>query len=396
MCDKEEMRMTKKRPDLSDVDPEVRAYIEALEAEVAQLQQDTIVPSTASVDAHRAGMESGAEVLIEEPSEPPTTINVITISQQNIAKRTPRHLYTRQHRGGMGVFDLDVPEDDPPTILVTADQGGTGLSSLDEVPSDRPSDVLIIFTDRGRTFRLRVHELPEAEVRAKGIPLTQKLPLRGGERIVAALPEGGGDHIAVVGERGWIRLVRASFVGKAMIPGVVYYDVEQHGPLAAACWVAEGDDVFIATEQGSAIRFMVRRVPASGCLGVRLDRDDKVVAVAAVREDSGVFLLSHDGKGTIRPMSGFRANKNPGGGGKIALKTDKLVDAIAVPETEAADKVHPADKVQLYDIFIISRNSKIIRFEAAEVPAKTGTVQGVNCIALRADEATACTISKIV
>ncbi len=388
MCDKEEMRMTKKRPDLSDVDPEVRAYIEALEAEVAQLQ-GAVVPSTASVDVHRVDMESRAEASVDEPSEPPTTINVITISRQNIAKRTPRHLYTRQHRGGMGVFDLDVSEDDPPIILVTADQGGAGLlPSEDE--ADRPSDVLVIITDRGRTFRLRVRELPEAEVRAKGIPLTQKLPLRGEERIVAALPESGGDHIAMVGERGWISLVRASFVGKAMIPGVVYYDVEQRGPLAAACWVAEGDDVFIATERGSAIRFAARRVPTSGCLGIRLDREDKVVAVTSVREDSGVFLLSHDGKGTTRLMSGFRANKNPGGGGKIALKTDKLVDAIAVPEPETTDKVHPAD------IFIISRNSKIIRFEAMEVPAKTGTVQGVNCIALRADEATACTISKIV
>jgi DNA gyrase subunit A len=371
--------MTKKRPDLRNVDPEVRAYIEALETEVAQLK-GVVVPSTVPVT--ESSVEDVTEAATDEPSEPPTTINVITISQQNIAKRTPRHLYSRQHRGGMGVFDLDVPEDDPPAILVTADQGGAGLSS----PSDQPSKVsshLIMLTNRGRTFRLRVSDLPEAEVRAKGIPLAQKLPLRDGECIVAALSDGGGDHIAMVGERGWISTVRASFVGKTMIPGVVYHDVEQRGPLAAACWITDGDDVFITTQQGSAIRFPAKRVPASGCLGIRLDRDDKVVAVTSVREDSGVFLLSHDGKGTIRLMSGFRANKNPGGGGKIALKTDKLVRAVAVPEPEN------------YDIFIISRNSKVIRFKAEEVPAKTGTVQGVNCIALRADEVTACTISEI-
>ncbi len=371
---KEERSMNEKRPDLNHVDPEVRAYIESLEHALARLQQSAPVPAPAAESV----MEDGDEVLTEEPSEPPTTINVITISQKNTVKRTPRHLYSRQHRGGMGVFDLDVPEEDPPSILVTADQGGAGLSS----PSDQPSEVLIMLTDRGRTFRLRVSDLPEAEVRAKGTPLTQKLPLREDERIVAALPDGQGDHIAMVGERGWISTVRASFVGQSMIPGVVYHDVEQRGPLAAACWITEGDDVFITTRQGSAIRFASKRVPASGCLGIRLDRDDKVVAVTPAREDSGIFLLSHDGKGTIRLMSGFRANKNPGGGGKIALKTDKLVGAVAVPE--------PAR----YDIFIISHNSKIIRFEAEEVPTKTGTVQGVNCIALRSDEATACTISK--
>jgi DNA gyrase subunit A len=384
--------MSEKRPDLSQVDSEVRAYIESLERALARFQQSAPADAAAPAPEVESVAEGGDEALTEEPSEPPTTINVITISQRNIVKRTPRHLYTRQHRGGMGVFDLDVPEEDLPSILVTADQGGAGLT----LPSDQPSDVLIVLTDRGRTFRLRVRELPETEVRAKGIPLTEKLPLREDECIIAALPDGGGDHIAMVGERGWISTVRASFVGKAMIPGVVYYDVEQRGPLAAACWIADDDDVFIATRQGVAIRFAAKRVPTSGCLGIRLDRDDEVIAVTPAREEDGVFLLSHDGKGTIRLMSGFRANKNPGGAGKIALKTDKLVGAAAIPEPQVDDTGEYAhSKGGGYDIFIISRNSKIIRFEAEEVPAKTGTVQGVNCIALRSDEATACTISKV-
>ena len=105
---------------------------------------------------------------------------------------------------------------------------------------------------------------------------------------------------------------------------------------------------------------------------MRLDPDDAPVALAAVRPESGVFLITADGRGTIRLMSGFSANKAPGGGGKVALKTEHLVGAITVDEAD--------------NIFIISRLSKIIRFSAAEVPAKEGVVQGVNCMALRADE----------
>ncbi|MGC9394402.1 MAG: hypothetical protein ACP5J4_06060 [Anaerolineae bacterium] len=75
------------------------------------------------------------------------------------------------------------------------------------------------------------------------------------------------------------------------------------------------------------------------------------------------------------------ANKSPGGGGKVALKTDKLVAAAAATTTG--------------DIFIISRNSKIIRFQAAEVPPKEGVVQGVNCMALRGDETAAVAIVEL-
>ena len=83
-------------------------------------------------------------------------------------------------------------------------------------------------------------------------------------------------------------------------------------------------------------------------------------------------MLGNDGKGTIRLMTGFSLNKAPGAGGKVAFKTDRLIGAAAVDAN--------------YDIFIISELGKIIRFQAEEVPAKEGVVQGVNCMALRADE----------
>jgi len=79
--------------------------------------------------------------------------------------------------------------------------------------------------------------------------------------------------------------------------------------------------------------------------------------------------------GTIRLMSCFGANKAPGAGGKIAMKAEDVVGAVVVEEND--------------DLFVISRLSKMIRFQAAEVPAKEGVVQGVRCMALRADEAVA-------
>jgi len=343
------------RPDLSDVAPDVLAYIERLEAALAAQTTRRARPQVV------AEPEPDAEPELCEPS---TTINLITLTSGGLLKRTPRHLYGRQRRGGMGIFDLDAPDDDPPALLALADESAS----------------LILITDQGRTYRLPVNRLPEMPVRAKGTALAGLLALRPGERLVAALPEADGEQIALVGQRGWVMTVRASFVGKSMIPGVVYYDAAKYGPLAAACWLpGSANEVFIATQQGFAIRFPAQRVPKTGCLGIRLEKNDAVVAAVAANDESSVFLLGADGKGTIRLMSGFAANKSPGGGGKIALKTDKLVAAAAVATDD--------------DVFIISRNSKIIRFQAAEVPPKGGVVQGVNCMALRADETTAVAIA---
>lgn len=335
------------RPDLSQLPEPVRAYVEALEAELERL---------------RPGTES--ELTPAAEAEPPTTMQVITISGESWAKRTARHHYTPQRRGGMGVFDLELPEGDLPSVLLVADVEQT----------------LLLFTDQGRAFRLPVTALPTAEVRDRGLRLNGRLPLREEERVVAALPADGGVYVALVSERGWVRRVRSSFFTTSMVPGLSFHNVEEGGLLVAACWTRGQAELFIATRQGQAIRFDETQVPdRRGRLGLRVGRDDVVVAVTAVDEDSGVFLLGEDGKGTIRLMSGFRSNKSPGATGKLALKTECLVDAVTVTEND--------------HLFVISNLSKVIRFPADEIPAKEGAVQGVKIISLRADGAAAVAVS---
>ena len=344
--------MNLERPDLTDVTPEVLAYIEALETELLQLQ--SAKPTRKSVEEKPL-----------ETSEPPTTMNVISISRDGDAKRTPRHFYGRQRRSGMGIFDLETADDDAPALLVVADE----------------DDAILLFTNFGRAFRLNVDALSEVPVRARGQNIMTLFKFRSHERIIAALPADNGEAVALASQRGWIRTVHASRLGRSLIPGMSFYDVQQGGHMTAACWTSGDDELFVATRQGKAIRFAERQVHKSGSLGLRVDLGDEVVAITAVTEQSGVFLLSHDGKGTVRHMSGFRLNKAPGAGGKVAMKTDKLVGSITVNGED--------------DLFIISELGKLIRFNAGEVPVKTGVVQGVNCMALRNDEATAVCMSKI-
>jgi DNA gyrase/topoisomerase IV subunit A len=336
--------MNVERPDLSGVGQQVRAYIEALEAELDHRRQ-----------AQDLDAEGAAETASFEPAEPPTTINLITISARGRAKRTPRHLYSRQRRGGMGIFDLETTEDDPPTLLALADE----------------SQSLLLVTNLARAFRVSMRDLPESPVRSRGQSLVAQLPLLADERITLALPDQGKGYIALVSQHGHVRCLRHHYVGENLRPGTNLYTPE-FGPPAAACWTPGNSDLFIATRQGHAIRFAEKQVPLQGCLGIRLEPEDVVVGITAAHQDSGVLLVSADGKGTIRLMSGFSPNKMPGGGGKTAMRTDCLIGAATVDESD--------------DFFIISRLSKIIRSRAAEIPAKEDAVQGVNCMALRADE----------
>ncbi len=346
------------RPDLSNIDPKVREYIDYLEEQLKS--QDARKSRSA-----RSSYDTGAEEVNEAPlpGEPPTTINIITASSEGIAKRTPRHLYTPQHRGGMGVFDLDLPEPKFPTIL----------SSVDEDQN------VLLFTNHARVFRYPLNRIPTAPIHSKGQQILDPLSLEPDETLVGILPEQAHGYVVLASQRGRVRSLRHHLFGEHMRPGTAMFPYKDFGLLASVSWTSGDSDLFIVTENGMGIRFAEKVLPPQGDWGIRLSEGDRVVAVTEVYADSGVFILSADGKGTIRQMAGFAPNKSAGGAGKLAIRSDKVAGAVAVNENDS--------------LFITTRQGKIIRFRADEVPPTGGVVQGVNCISMRSDEATALTAS---
>lgn len=359
--------MNLERPDLTLVPPEVLAYIESLEAELERHRH----PKSGVVGRRTANPKPSSDEenialgqLVElEPEEPPTSLNLITATATGIAKRSPRHLYARQNRGGMGIFDLDSPDNDPPGILAIADE--------------RQSILLI--TNTGRAFRMPVSSIVEAPVRSRGSSVVARLNLTDDERLAAIIPEQAQGYLALASQRGMVRLLRHHVFGEYMKQGTALYDFRTFGFLASVCWTSGDRDLFLATRQGRAIRFSEKLVPPQGTLGIRLTDKDAVVSITGVDSDSGVFLLSSDGKGTIRLMEGFLANKSPGAGGKNAILTDDLVCALSLDEHQ--------------EVFIITQLSKIIRFRLKQIPAKEGVVQGVVCLSLRADKPVAAVLT---
>lgn len=345
-----------KRPDLSGVPAHILAYINTLEEENRILRSIERTTTESDKQPSTAPAQSFAE--------PPTTINLISANSDGIAKRTPRHLYQRQRRGGMGIYDIDLPTSQPPSILVLADQNTT----------------LLAITETAKVHRLNMDHITETEIRARGASIIEKAKIPESKRIAVLLPMRAEGYLTILSQSGMVRRIRHHVFGEYMKPGTPLYDQSVFGPVADACWTDSESDLFIASDSGRATRFPEKKVPPQGCQGIRLSDGETAVAIAAVYNDSNVFLIGRDGKGTIRSMVGFQANKNPGAAGKIALRTNHLISA------KNAD--------QASDIFIISTHSKLIRFSAQEVPVKEGVVQGVICVALRGDEVRAVAVDQ--
>lgn len=339
------------RPDLSNVDPSVLAYIQYLEKKAGIRQA-----SAHREDNYSSVPERSAEPL---PSERETTFNVITISQHGMAKRTPRHLFTRQHRGGMGVFGMDLQGEDEPIIVSGAEENQN----------------LLFFTSKARVFRQSLNIIPSTAVNARGDAISTRFSIEPDEHLVAVLPEQARGYVALVSKSGRIRLLRHHLFGEHMRPGTAMYNFNEFGPLASVCWTPGDSEIFVVTRQGMGIRFAEKAISPQGDQAIKLSGDDQVVGVVSVYPDSSVFILSADGRGALRQMSGFAPNKSPGGSGKIAIKSMKVIGATTVEMND--------------DLFIISKLGKLIRFPADEVPSTEGVVQGVNCMGLRGDEAAA-------
>jgi DNA gyrase subunit A len=339
------------RPDLSNINPSILAYIEYLEKKAGIRQQ-----TGSREEDQRALAEHSAEPL---PAEHENNYNIITISQDGKGKRTLRHLYTRQHRGGMGVFGMDLSGDDEPRLLAGAEEGQN----------------LLFFTSKARVYRQPIHMIQQEQVNSRGAPVAERFGMEPDERLIAILPEQAKGYVALVTESGRVRCLRHHLFGEHMRPGTEMFKFNEVGPLASVCWTNGDADLLIITQQGMGIRFGEKSISPQGDQGIRLSQDDKVVAITPVYPDSLVFIASSDGRGTLRLMSGFAANKSAGGSGKIAIKSNKVVGAALV---------EPND-----DLFLISGAGKVIRFPSSEVPPTEGVVQGVNCMGLRSDEVVA-------
>lgn len=288
---------------------------------------------------------------------------VVTITHRGYIKRQSLTLYRAQRRGGRGITGSTMREDDFVAHLFTAST----------------HDFLCFFTNQGRAYRLKVHELPEASRQAKGTAVVNLVPLEPGERIAAvqAYSPANPDSFWIFATRkGIVKRTPLSAYQSWRASGVIAINLDADDELIGVEPGVEGSDVLLATAKGLVIRFKVDEVrlmgrQARGVTGIRLRGKDHVVSLASDHGGPELLLLSANGFGKRSPLTHFRRTGR-GGHGIIGMrcteKTGALVSIIPIRGDE--------------EVMLISADGTMIRMPVAGISVQGRSSQGVTIMRL--------------
>jgi DNA gyrase subunit A len=265
-------------------------------------------------DARRTEIseQSAMEFAIEEV---PHERVVVTLSGRGFIKRIPATVYRSQHRRGKGVRGMGVRELDAVKFLVVADT----------------HDNLFFFTNKGKIFHLKCHEIPaDASRTAKGMAIVNLFPITEGERVTAVVsvtdlkPE---CFLLMATHKGEIKKSSLEFYDAIRSSGIIAMDLEAGDELVAAGVATDADDVILITEHGQSIRFGVKTLRSSsrtsgGVRGVRLEEDDKLVSMDVVIPEAYLLVVTLNGYGKLTPIAEYRKQSRGG----IGIKTLKVTD----------------------------------------------------------------------
>jgi DNA gyrase subunit A len=285
---------------------------------------------------------------------------VITVTKGGYMKRTALEAYRVQARAGRGANSGKLRDEDLNTNLLV---GST-------------HDFLLFFTDKGRVFREKIFDIPEAGRDAKGVHLRNILPLRDDESVAGILDL---KDFSVAGslifctKQGIIKKTEIADYINITSAGLIAINLLENDDLIEVAVVKPGEQVVLATRDGQSIRFSEDDVRATGratqgVIGIRLKTTDVVVSMSIVQpDDTGELLaVSENGYGKRTPISEYPL-QGRGGQGVITLKvTDKTGNLVSL-ERVGGDE----------ELMVLSANGVAIRTRVEEVSSYGRSSQGV-------------------
>ncbi len=321
----------------------IRDELLALKAEYGDARRTEIVAQTSEIDI---------EDLIKDEDM------VITISHAGYIKRIPLTTYRAQRRGGKGKMGMETKETDFVERLFTA----------------TTHSYILFFTNKGRVYWLKVHQIPEAGRQAKGKAIVNLLQMGQNERVTAALPIRHftpDKFILMATKRGIIKKTELDSYSHPRPSGIIAITLEEGDELIAA-EVTDGKcDVFLGTKDGLSIRFSetdVREIgrTGKGVIGIRLDKGNEVVGMEIVRDDSTILTVTENGYGKRSTLEDYRS-QGRGGKGIITIKImEKNGRVVGMAQVSAED-----------EIILITSNGKVIRIRAKDISVQGRNTQGV-------------------
>jgi DNA gyrase subunit A len=294
---------------------------------------------------------------------------VVTISHTGYIKRNAVSLYRAQRRGGKGKIGMGIKDEDFVETLFTAST----------------HDSLLFFTDAGKVFWLKVHEIPEASRGAKGKALVNLLALSKDEKVTATMPvkEYRDDRFVVMAtKQGVIKKTELSAYSNPRQGGIIALSLDQGDKLIAVHVTDGSREMLLGTKQGITIRFKeddVRSMgrTAHGVKGITLEAGDEVIGMETITPDSttAILTVTEGGYGKRTPVNDYRV-QGRGGKGIISVKTTER-NGLAVGFLQ----VREGDEIML-----MAAKGKLLRCKVDDIREVGRNTQGVRVLDLDGDD----------
>ncbi len=295
---------------------------------------------------------------------------VVTISHTGYIKRNAISLYRSQRRGGRGKMGMTTKEEDFVEYLFIA-------STL---------SYILFFTDAGKVYWLKVHEVPQAGRMTRGKAIVNLLNLSGNEKITAILPVRAfeeGKYVLMATKQGVIKKTDLMSYSHPRLGGIIALSLDEKDQLISACLTDGTKEVLLSSRGGKAIHFVEGDVrdmgrAARGVKGITLGKDDFLVSMDILSPGavgSSILSATENGFGKRSPIEDYRLQSR-GGKGIITVKTTarngKLVGTQQITDQD--------------EVMLITDRGKIIRLRCGEIRLSSRNTQGVKLIELESGE----------
>jgi DNA gyrase subunit A len=291
----------------------------------------------------------------------------VTVTDTGYIKRTPISTYRNQKRGGKGRIGMRTREEDVVNHLFVASTHA----------------YMMVFSDRGRAYWLKVHEIPDVGPDGRGKAIANLVQMESGEKIAAMLPvqEFDEQHFVVMGTRqGTIKKTELSAFSNPRAGGIIAMGVEE-GDAVMAVQLSDGaSEIFIGTRNGVAIRFKESDVrpmgrTAFGVRGIELREGDTVVAMEVVKPAGTLLTVTEKGYAKRTVLDEYRVTRRGGLGIKNIEVTDKNGSVVGIAQ------VHDDE-----ELLVITQQGKILRTPASDIRSIGRATQGVRVMNLEDDD----------
>jgi DNA gyrase subunit A len=288
---------------------------------------------------------------------------VISITHTGYIKRTSISTYRSQKRGGRGRMGMRTKDED----------------FVDQLFIASTHSYILIFTDRGRVYWLKVHEIPEVGPQGRGKAVVNLVHLAPGEKIAAFVSVKNfeaGRYVLLATRKGIVKKTEISNFANPRTAGIIALGVEDDDALIEAVLTSGKDEVLLGTRQGVAIHFLEEDVrpmgrAAYGVKGIELEEGDEVVGVEVVGAGGTVLTLTSNGYGKRTAIEEYRLTGR-GGKGIIDIKTTDRNGAVVGVKFLRGDE----------QVMLITEKGMIIRLNTADISTIGRNTQGVRLIQL--------------